>query len=312
MPYKNYMKDTAGFVRNFEAEYIQNYVIMNWKILNQPLGMAGSTGAPTRKESISAAAIAGIISAIAAAGSAAYGAKKSNDAAKKANDNWWREKSSLEAERRKKMNQSWMDTRSGQDTLRILQQQAQRAVRQQQGAAAVAGGTDAAVAIEKELQNQKQADILAQAEANFEDRKENIDASYRGEISRANQGIINSEMAQAEATAQAAGAASSALMQGAQVMAGGGTTRGAKPTTEVGGSPGGGGVTQPASVAKSIKLTPNSFEHQGTKAIGGSSPLHEYAKKIGYNYNLGTLMGNRNNYSTIRNFTNGHNQLYKW
>ena len=110
------------------------------------------------------------------------------------------------------------------------------------GGAAVGGLTDAAVAQEKELQNEKQAEVLAKANAAYEEKKDAVDASYRQEINALNQQQAAMKGAQANAVAQAAGGVSNALMQGAMATFSG---------TKVGqswfggageGSPGGGGV----------------------------------------------------------------------
>ncbi len=229
-------------MRNFGAN-IQSYVIMNWKILNQPLGTMGSLDAPTKKEWIVSAALAA-----GALASSIFGGASSRKAAKEAQRQQEAEKAQLEAERLRAKNQSWTDTKSGQNTIRILQQQADRAVKRMQGAAVVAGGTDASVAQEKELQNQKQAEVIAQAVANHEDKVDANDAAYRAEIAHVNQGIQQSKMAQADATAQVAGGVSNALAQGAMASAAGKSwfNKGSKPATTGGtGSPGGGGVEVP-------------------------------------------------------------------
>lgn len=264
---------------------------MNWKILNHPLGISGSIGIPTKKE----VAWVPIVMALASLAASGYGAKKSYDAAKKANDDWWREKSSLEAERRKKMNQSWIDTKSGQNTLRILQQNAQKAIRATQGAAAVGGGTDAAVAIEKELQNQKQADVIAEAEANHEQQVNANDAQYRQEIDRINGNIQQSNMAQADATSQVAGAISDALKNGAVMAAGPkltGGNNGGKVSNTGTGSPGGGGVTP--SVERVKINDPAILEHQGSSAPQ-SHPfsLRDYSRNL-----TSRLFGDYKNYRT--------------
>lgn len=271
---------------------------MNWKILNQPLGMLSSTGYTPKKE----IAWLPIALGVASLASSLWGAKKSSDAASEARAQQEAERARLEAERRRKQNQSWADTASGRNTIRVLNESARKFIKRAQGAAAVAGGTDAAVAIEKEQQNQKQADIIAQANAAFEDRKENIDASYRADLARVNQGIQQSKMAQADATAQAAEAASSAFMQGAMMTAEP-TTRGVAPKTApvkepAGVSPGAGGGT-----VKPVKITPQSlFEHQGK------------AKTLDYKYNPNDILGINQNYNTLLGLKAGgnYNRFNMW
>ena len=242
--------------------------------------MLPSTGYTPKKE------IAWLPLAMGAASlaSSLWGAKKSADAADEARAQQEAERARIEAERRRKQNQSWTDTASGQNTIRVLQESARKFVKRAQGAQAVGGGTDAAVAIEKEQQNQKQADIIAQANAAFEDRKENIDASYRADLARVNQGIQQSKMAQADATAQAAGAASSALMQGALAVAEP-TLKQSTPTIEPAGvSPGAAGGE-----VKPVKITPKAvFEHQTPK-----STMADAKKLAGFNRNYNTLIGQK-------------------
>ena len=74
------MKNTTIIHRIFEAEY-SNYVIMNWNIINQPLGQCDLSGgyAPAKKRIWPA-----IIMAAAAVGSAVYSGIKSSQANKKA------------------------------------------------------------------------------------------------------------------------------------------------------------------------------------------------------------------------------------
>lgn len=249
---------------------IQSYVIMNWKILSQPLGVSDASGgyAPRKKPWILSAALA--------AGSLAsslFGASSSRKAAEEARREQEAQKAAKEAERLRNKHQSWLDTKSGQNTMRVLQDQAQKFVNQQRGAQAVGGGTDAAVAIEKEQQNQKQADVIAQAEANHEQQVNANDAQYRQEIDRINNNIQQSKMMQAEATSQAAGAVSDALMKGAVIAAGPkltGGNNGGKVSNTGTGSPGGGGVTplKAPSEADLMKI------HNDYMKLGAHSPLY--------------------------------------
>lgn len=181
-----------------------------------------------------------LVMAAASAASSIFGAKQSADANEEAQRKLEAEKAALEAERRRKKYETWASTASGQNTIRMLQDQAQRFIRQQQGAAAVGGATDAAVAQEKELQNMKQAEIIAQANANFEDRKDQVDASYRQQLSGINQQQIAADRAKSQAIASAASGVSSALAQGAVATLGG--TKWGQEMMGVG-SPAGGGTT---------------------------------------------------------------------
>lgn len=192
---------------------------MNWKILNHPLGMSGSIGVPAKKMAIPLAiplAMAGgsLLSSI-------FGGGASKEAAEEALRQQLAEKRKLEAERLRKTNENYIDTAAGQNLLRIARDEAQRIWKRESGAAAVAGGTDAATAMAKEQGNKMVGDTIANIAAQDTARKDNIDAQYRTEIARVNQGILQSKQAQAEAIAQAAGGVSSALKQGALTTFGG-------------------------------------------------------------------------------------------
>lgn len=270
---------------------IQSYVIMNWKILSQPLGISDASGgyAPRKKPWILSAALA--------AGSLAsslFGASSSRKAAEEARREQEAQKAAKEAERLRNKHQSWLDTKSGQNTMRVLQDQAQKFVNQQRGAQAVGGGTDAAVAIEKEQQNQKQADVIAQAEANHEQQVNANDAQYRQEIDRINSNIQQTKMAQAEATSQVAGAVSDALMKGAVMAAGPkltGGNNGGQPEKATG-SPAGGGVSPSV---EPVKINdPAILEHQGS-----SAPQSQPFSMRDYSRNLASrLFGDYKNYRT--------------
>lgn len=191
---------------------------MNWKILSQPLGMSASSGIPAKKE------IPLAIPAVLAAGSLAsslFGASKSAKAAEEAMEMQKRERARIEAERMRKANENYIDTAAGQNMLRVAREQADKVWKRAEGARAVAGGTDAAVAMAKEQGNKMIGDTISNMAAQDTARKDAADASYRNDLARVNQGIMQAKSAQADATAQVAGAASNAMMQGALMTFGG-------------------------------------------------------------------------------------------
>lgn len=239
---------------------------MKWNLLNQPLGSSVSNGYVVKKEIPLAIPLA---MGAASIFSSIFGSSKSADAAAAAERRLAEERAQTEAERRRAKYQTWASTASGQNTLRVLNDQAKRAFKQVRGAAAVGGATDAAVAAEKEQQNMKQAEVIAQANANFEDKKDNIDASYRQQLSGLNQRQIAVDQQKAASVAQAASGVSNALMQGA-VATFGGTKLGQSWMNA--GSPGGGGVSAPTQLSAFNK-------NYGTLASG--SPL--YNPKIFWN-----------------------------
>lgn len=160
-----------------------------------------------------------------AAGSAfssIFGASQSAKAAEEQQRQLAAERARIEAERTRKKYETWTATASGQNTLRMLRDEARRAFKRTSGAAAVGGATDAAVALEKEQQNLKQAEIIAQANANYEDKKDAVDATYRQELSGLRQQEIGIAGAKRQAIAGAASGVSNALMQTAGALFGGG------------------------------------------------------------------------------------------
>lgn len=194
---------------------------MRWSLLSRPLGGASSFGdiaGVTKKEIPLAIPLA---MAATSAFSSIWGGKKSADANREAERRLAAEKTRTEAERIRAKHQTWLDTASGQNMVRMLREQATRDYKRTAGAAAVGGATDAAVATAKELNNQKEAEVLAQGSAAFEDKKDAIDAAYRQELSGLSQQQIAAKRAQGQAIADAAGGVSNALMQGAVTTFGG-------------------------------------------------------------------------------------------
>ena len=193
---------------------------MNWKILNAPLGIAGSI-VPTVKKEMPVPLAIPLARAGASLVSSIFGGSSSSKAAEEARRQQEAEKRRLEAERLRKMNEDYLDTSAGQNMLRIARDEANKIWRREQGAAAVAGGTAAASAMAKEQGNKMIGDTVASIAAKDSERKSEIDARYSDLISRVQQGIIQSQMDKANAVAQAAGGVSSALMQGAFAAFGG-------------------------------------------------------------------------------------------
>ena len=206
-------------------------------MLRQPLGIP--MGEAKKKQMPIPLAIP-LVMAAASAASSIYGGIKSRNAARDAQAKLDAQRAETEAERRRRMNEDYLDTAAGQNLLRIARNERDRMWQRERGAAAVGGGTDAAVAMAKEQGNRMIGDAIANIAANDSQRKDNIDASYRAELSRLNQQDIEAERAKGAAIAQAASGASSALMQGA-ISTFGGTRLGHQWFGT--GSPGGGGVT---------------------------------------------------------------------
>ena len=249
---------------------------MNWNILNQPLGSGISNGYMPRRKMAIPLAIP-LVMAAASVASSAFGAAKSSSANRDAQARLAAEKAATEAERRRAKYQTWASTASGQNTIRMLNDQSRRAYQQMRGAAAVGGATEASVAAEKELQNLKQAEVIAQANANFEDKKDNIDASYRQQLSGLNQQLIGLDQQKGQAIAQAASGVSSALAQGAMATFGG-TKLGQSWMN--GGSPAAGGVESTSVEASPSQSVPTNVE---IPVIGNDMFKHAFGKIPSYN-----------------------------
>ena len=136
------------------------------------------------------------------------------------------EKARNEAWYNRRYNESYVDTSAGQNMKRIALDAARENWRREAGAAAVAGGTDAAVAQAKEAGNRMVGDAIASMAATDTARKDNVDAAYRAERSRLSQQQMALDQQKAQNIASTAGAVSDALASGAAYY----------------GSPGGGGV----------------------------------------------------------------------
>lgn len=188
---------------------------MKWSLFfNQPLGTMCTTGHSTKKEMPVPLAIPLVMGAASLA-SSIFGGVKSSAAAREQQRQLEEEKRRVQAERLRKTNEDYIDTAAGQNLLRVARQERDKMWKRESGAAAVAGGTEAAAAMAKEAGNRMVGDTIANIAAQDTSRKDSIDASYRSELSNLNQQKMAAKRAEAEAIAGAAGQASSALMQGA-------------------------------------------------------------------------------------------------
>ena len=256
---------------------------MNWKFLNQPLGKSDLSGgyAPEKKRIWPA-----IIMAAAAAGSAIFGAAKSNSANGKAQAQLDAEKAITQAERRRKMYENPLDRADVQNVIRVAQQQADKIYNRAAGEAAVAGSTDASKQMAKDAGNQMVGEAVAKIAANDAARKDIVDDQYRQEEKAITQQQIALQQQRGQNIANAAGQISSTLFNYA------GTYMGA-------GSPGGGGVTptqQPTGLLAGMGNSKSYFENYANNYVknnmfnGGSiftkqSPLFstDYKQFFGLN-----------------------------
>ena len=118
----------------------------------------------------------------------------------------------------RKYNESYIDTAAGRNAIRQAIDYGKRQTQRAEGAAAVAGGTDAAVAQAKEGANKMVGDTIGQLAAQDTARKEQAEATYlkQQELSTAQQ-MANAKT-KAAGIAQAAQGASNAMMVGATLL----------------------------------------------------------------------------------------------
>lgn len=258
---------------------------MNLKVINQPLDQCDLSGgyAPAKKRIWPA-----IIMAAAAIGSAVYSGSKSSAANKKAQDKLDQEKYLTEAQKRRKLNEDYIDTAAGQNLIRHARQEADKIWKRESGVAAVTGATERK-AMAKEYGNNLVGEAIADIAANDTERKDKIDERYTGYERTLRQQQIALDQQQALDEAQA----------GAQLISGLGSAASAYAGTYMGnGSPGGGGVTAPqpkpdgtlAGMGKSNSYFENYANNYiknmyGSSSFGKQSPLFttDYKQFFGLN-----------------------------
>ena len=118
----------------------------------------------------------------------------------------------------RKYNESYIDTAAGRNAIRQAQDFAKRQTQRAEGAAAVTGGTDAAVAQAKEGANKMIGDTIGNLAAQDTARKENAEAMYQRQQENSTAWQMQNQQMKANAIAQAAQGASNALIQGASLL----------------------------------------------------------------------------------------------
>lgn len=171
---------------------------------------------------------------------------------------------------KRRYNEDYADSAAGQNLLRKAKDYAREHYKKAEGAAAVAGGTDAAVAMAKEQGNKVVADTLADMAAADVARKDNVDNMHRqakNAFSQQEQQIKATEAANISA---AASQASNALLGGAVAMAsmpkantganlsGSGSNGGTVVEPKVGGA-----VSNPTEVQHNTPVSPSTYEVDG-------------------------------------------------
>lgn len=170
---------------------------------------------PQRAEWVQVAALA------AGLGSSLLGGLSSASAAREADKLRKEQDAKNEALYNRRYNESYIDSAAGRNAIRQATEYAKTMNKRAEGAAAVTGGTDAAVAQAKEASNKMIGDTIGNLAAQDTARKENAENTYlrQQETSTAQQ--MSTQNQRAAAISQVAGAASNAMIQGASLLSGG-------------------------------------------------------------------------------------------
>lgn len=118
----------------------------------------------------------------------------------------------------RKYNESYIDTAAGRNAIRQAIDYGKRQTQRAEGAAAVTGGTDAAVAQAKEGANRMVGDTIGNLAAQDTARKEQAEATYLRQQEQSTAQQMANQQAKAAGIAQAAQGASNAMMAGATLL----------------------------------------------------------------------------------------------
>ena len=118
----------------------------------------------------------------------------------------------------RKYNESYIDTAAGRNAIRQAIDYGKRQTQRAEGAAAVTGGTDAAVAQAKEGANRMVGDTIGNLAAQDTARKEQAETTYLRQQEQSTAQQMANQQAKAAGIAQAAQGASNAMMVGATLL----------------------------------------------------------------------------------------------
>lgn len=241
---------------------------MKWNFIinGAPLGSADTSGgyAPRKKEWVQLALAGASLAA------SLWGGGKAAEQQRRAEAELQAERARNNAWYNRRYNESYVDTAAGQNMIRMAKDAAREHWMREAGAAAVAGGTDAASARAKEAGNRMVGNAIAQMAATDTARKDNVDAAYRAENSRLSQQQMALDQQKAQNISDVAGGVSDALMTGAMYYD---ATRGGE------GSPGGGGVNPASKTNQLEKMGLDNNEKWQRKYL---DKIYDYNR----NYNL--------------------------
>lgn len=163
--------------------------------------------------------IGGGVSAI----SSIFGGIRARKAAEEARQRLEEERARENAWYLRRYNEDYSDTAAGRNMIRQAKDFARQNWKRAEGAQAVAGGTEAAVAQAKEAGNRMVGNTVAEMAAQDTARKENADAQHNAAESNYTQQQIAIENNRAQQITNAAQQASNAIMNSAAALGGTGT-----------------------------------------------------------------------------------------
>lgn len=160
----------------------------------------------------------GIASLALGVGSSILGGVSSAAAAKRAEQLRQEQDARNDAWFARRYNESYIDTAAGRNAIRQATDYARTMTQRAEGAAAVTGGTDAAVAQAKEGANKMIGDTIGNLAAQDTARKDAAEAAHLQQQAQSTAMHMQTQQAKANAIAQATSGASNALIVGAQML----------------------------------------------------------------------------------------------
>ena len=159
--------------------------------------------------------LAGLAAGVA---SSILGGVSSANAAKKAEQMRIAQDARNEALFNRRYNQSYLDSAAGRNAIRQATDYAKTITKRAEGAAAVTGGTDAAVAQAKESANKMIGDTMGNLAAQDTARQAQAEETFARQQEQSTAQQMATQQQRANAIAQASAGASNALIQGATML----------------------------------------------------------------------------------------------
>ena len=155
------------------------------------------------------------------AASSILGGLASSRAAKRAEELRQQQDARNDAWFARKYNESYIDTAAGRNAIRQAVDYGKTMTKRAEGAAAVTGGTDAAVAQAKEGANKMIGDTIGNLAAQDTQRKDAAEQTHLSQQAQSTAQQMQTQQIRSNAIAQVASGASNALIQGAALMGSG-------------------------------------------------------------------------------------------